>query len=83
MHDQFRTKVSDAGRIVIPAIYRKEFGISEGDEVIVTRSSYGIQVTPLHQVVRRAQDLVAQYIPADANLIDDLRQFRDQEALHD
>jgi AbrB family looped-hinge helix DNA binding protein len=83
MQDQFRSKVTDAGRVVIPAVYRKEFGISEGDEVLITRSDFGIQITPLRQAVRRAQELVAQYIPADVDLVDDLRQFRDQDALRD
>jgi antitoxin PrlF len=83
MQDQFRSKVTDAGRVVIPAAYRKEFGISEGDEVLITRSDYGIQITPLRQAVRRAQELVAKYIPADVDLIDELRQFRDQDTLRD
>jgi len=83
MQDQFRSKVTDAGRVVIPAAYRKEFDISEGDEVLITRSDYGIQITPLRQAVRRAQELVAQYIPADVDLVGELRQFRDQDALRD
>jgi len=83
MQDQFRSKVTDSGRVVIPAVYRKEFGISEGDEVLITRSDYGIQITPLRQAVRRAQELVAKYIPAEVDLIDELRQFRDQDTLRD
>ncbi len=81
MQEQFRCKVTDAGRVVIPALYRKEFGISEGDEVVVTRSDYGIQITPLHQAIRRAQQVVAQYIPSDVDLVGELRQFRDQDVL--
>jgi AbrB family looped-hinge helix DNA binding protein len=83
MQDQFRTKITDAGRIVIPASIRKEFGLSEGDEVVITRSDYGFQITPLRQAVRRAQEMVARYIPGDTDLIGDLRQFRDQDTLRD
>jgi AbrB family looped-hinge helix DNA binding protein len=80
---QYRGKVADAGRIVIPAAYRKQFGIAEGDEVLITRSDYGIQITPLRQAVRRAQEVVAQYIPADADLVAELRAFRDQDSSRD
>jgi AbrB family looped-hinge helix DNA binding protein len=83
MYEQFRIRVAGAGRIVIPAAYRKEFGIREGDELVITRSDYGIQITPLRQAVRRAQELVSQYIPSDVDLVDDLRQYRDQDTIRD
>ena len=83
MQEQYRGKVLDAGQVAIPEAFCEAFSISPGDEVIITRSEYGIEVTPLHHAVRRAQELVARYTPADADLVAELRAFRDQDGPHD
>ena len=83
MLDQFRSKITDAGRVVIPSAFRKELQLADGDEVVITRNEYGVLITPLSLAIRRSQELVGQYIPADADLVGDLRLFRDQNAVHD
>ena len=83
MLDQFRSKVTDAGRVVIPSVFRKQFDLGEGTEIVITRSEYGVLITPLQQAIRRAQELVAQHIPPDVDLNADLRELRDRDASRD
>lgn len=80
MLDQFRSKVSDAGRVVIPSAFRKQFDLGEGADIVITRSEYGVLITPLQQAIRRAQELVALHIPPEADLTADLRDLRDRDA---
>lgn len=80
MLDQFRSKVSDAGRVVIPSAFRKQFELGEGTEIVITRNEYGVLITPLQQAIRRAQELVARHIPPEADLTADLRELRDRDA---
>lgn len=76
MVDCIRGKVAASGRVVLPAELRKAFGIEDGDEVLFAQGEYGIQVTPLSQAVRRAQEVVRQYVPDGADLVEESRQTR-------
>jgi AbrB family looped-hinge helix DNA binding protein len=83
MPDQFQSKVLRSGQVCIPAAYRKAMSISPGDDVLITRFAYGIQITPLRLAVQHSQHLVAQYIPADVDLVAELRELRDRDTVHD
>jgi len=60
--EPIRGKVSASGRIVLPSELRKSFGIEDGTEVIFSRTEYGIQITPVHFAIRRAQELCAKLV---------------------
>lgn len=75
-----RAKVNDNGRIVIPADFRKELGIEPGDEVIMRLENGEIHVTTVEQAVRRAQQLLRQFIPPGRMLSDELIAERRAEA---
>lgn len=60
--EPIRGKVSASGRIVLPSELRKSFGIEDGTEVLFSRTEYGIQITPVHFAIRRAQELCAKFI---------------------
>ena len=77
-----RGKVS-AGRVVLPAELRKEFGINDGSEVIFSRTEHGIEIKTLHEVIKQAQELVRRYIPEGVSLVDELRKERQQDATFD
>jgi AbrB family looped-hinge helix DNA binding protein len=79
MTDFIRAKVSEAGRVVLPAELRKEFGIEDGQDVIFSRTEYGIQVTTLAAAIRQAQELVGRYVPKGVSLVEELRQARRQD----
>jgi len=78
-----RTKVTDAGRVVIPAELRKEFGIREGEDVVFSRDERGIRITTLREAVRQAQDYFATLAPPDVSLSDELLRDRREEAARD
>jgi antitoxin PrlF len=80
MKHVIRGKVSGEGRVVLPAELRKEFGIKDGEEVMFSRTEYGIQITTLDQAIRQAQEMVRRYIPKGVSLVDELHQTRRQDS---
>ncbi len=83
MDHMIRGKVSGAGRVVLPAELRKEFGIKDGEEVMFSRTEYSIQITTLDQAIRQAQEMVRRYVPKGVSLVDELRQARRQDSTFD
>jgi len=77
---QMRTKLTEGGRIVIPAEYRQALGLKVGDELILRLEDGEVRIlTPL-QAIRRAQELVSRYIPEERSLADELIAERRLEA---
>lgn len=65
-------KVSDGGRVVIPAEIRQSMGLKEGDVVLwEMRDGVAMLTTRLAQL-RQAQALVRQYVPEGTALVDEL-----------
>jgi antitoxin PrlF len=83
MEHMIRGKVSGEGRVVLPAELRKEFGIKDGEEVMFSRTEYGIQITTLDQAIRQAQEMVRRYIPKGVSLVDELHKARRQDSTFD
>lgn len=75
-----RTKVSEGGRIVIPADFRKALGLDVGDEVVVRLERDAINITTVAAAIHHAQEKVRQYVPEDHSLTEDLIAERRQEA---
>lgn len=80
MVEFIRGKVSSAGRVILPAELRKAFHIEDGQEVVFSRTEYGIQVTPLDEAIRQAQALMRRYVPEGMSLVDALRKERNQDS---
>lgn len=78
-----RVKVSDGGRVVIPAEYRQALGIQVGDDVILTIEGRTVELRTIDEAIRRAQELVSKYIPADRALTDELIAERRTEAANE
>ena len=83
MSDFIRGKVSGAGRVVLPSELRRELGLGDGADVVFSRTEYGIQITPLDQAIRQAQERVRRYVPQGVSLVDELRDARRQDAALD
>jgi len=80
MTEFIRGKVTDAGRIVIPAELRREFHIEDGQEVIFCRGVNGIELLTVEQVLRKTQEVVRSYISRDdIDLTEELLQARKQD----
>jgi AbrB family looped-hinge helix DNA binding protein len=77
--NEIATKITDGGRIVIPAEYRKALGINVGDEVIIFLEKEEIRVVPRRVALQRAQEIVRRYA-GSRSLASELIQERRQEA---
>lgn len=75
----FTTHLSQGGRIVIPAGYRKALGLKPGDDVVLVLEGNEMRLVTPHQAVKRAQSLVRQYVSKGRALADELIADRRQE----
>ena len=75
-----RAKVSEGGRIAIPAGVRRKLGIEVGDEVLLRLEDGELRVFTVDHAIRRAQEIVRRYVPPDVSLADELIAERRAEA---
>jgi AbrB family looped-hinge helix DNA binding protein len=75
-------KMSDGGRVVMPAEIRQALGLKEGDAVLWSLVDGEARVTTRAQRIRQAQALVRKHVPAGVSLADELITERRQEAAH-
>ncbi len=62
----YHAKVIAGGKIVIPAELRREFGIKDGDSLVVTRDDVGgLSVRTFDQVIRDSQRKAREMFGAD------------------
>jgi AbrB family looped-hinge helix DNA binding protein len=73
-------RIAAGGRIVIPAKLRQELGLRPGDRVILDVDHGELRVRSLDAAIRRAQELVAEYVPDGVSLADELIRERREEA---
>ncbi|MEO7223687.1 MAG: AbrB/MazE/SpoVT family DNA-binding domain-containing protein [Devosia sp.] len=75
-----RVEVKEGGRILLPAELRVALGIGEGDALMAEVVDGELRLLPRATAVRRAQEMVRQFIPAGANVVDDFIADRRREA---
>lgn len=76
-----KTRISEGGRVVIPAEYRKQLGVEVGTEVMIQLVDGEMRIFTLEQAVKRAQELVRRYVPESRSLSTELVEERRQENL--
>lgn len=69
---EIRTKLAEGGRIVIPVEYRQALGLHVGDEVVLLLEDGEVRMMTPQQAIKRAQELVSQYIKQGRSLSDEL-----------
>ena len=67
-----RTKLTEGGRVVIPAEYRQALGLHIGDELILRLEDGEVRIFTPQQAIKRAQELVSRYLPQARSLTDEL-----------
>jgi AbrB family looped-hinge helix DNA binding protein len=67
-----RTRVSEGGRIVIPASFRKALGIHVGDEVTLSLEDGELRVSTRVQQMRRAREMFRPFIEGTPSMADEL-----------
>lgn len=75
-----RARISKGGKIAIPAFYRRELHLQEGEEVLFEIQDDHLVLSSLHKALNKARRLVQQHCPDDASLVDDLIAMRRDEA---
>ena len=76
-------KMSEGGRVVIPVEIRQSLGLKEGDAVLFELRDGEAVITTRAARIRRAQEMVRQYLPAGTSVVDELIAERRQEAARD
>ncbi len=81
MSTTVKTKIGAGGRVVIPAAFRDELGLKEGDQVVISCEDGEIRVTTFRERVRRMQEFVAARVkPELDSTVDDFIAERRAEA---
>ena len=75
-------KVDNQGRMMLPASWRKRFGVKPSTALSVTEDESGALIVETYdQGVRRAQQIVARYLqPGSPPMSEELMQDRRREA---
>jgi AbrB family looped-hinge helix DNA binding protein len=80
MSEETRTRVSQNGRIVIPASFRKALGIDVGDEVVLRLQDDELRITTQQRRIQRAQERARRYLKRGESLVDELLAERREAA---
>lgn len=78
--DPVRAVVEPGRRLTIPEAFAAALGISDGDELVLRLAGDELRVYGQEAAIRRVQRLVAQHVPADVSLVDELLAERRREA---
>jgi AbrB family looped-hinge helix DNA binding protein len=75
--------ITEGGRIVIPADYRRALGLKVGDEVILRMADGEVHILTRRQAIRKAQALVRKHVPERKSLVRELIRERRGEAANE
>ena len=80
VNDMFQFKVSEGGRVVIPAELRAKHGIEIGDTVAWRDDGDGLRLVSRMAAIRRIQALAAKFKKPGVSVVDELIRERREEA---
>ena len=83
MEHKARTRVSENGRVVIPASFRKALGIAIGDEVVLELKEDELRITTPQQRIQRARERARKYLPKGVSLSKELLAERREAVKHE
>lgn len=72
MDQEVRARVSQNGRVVIPASFRKAPGINVGDEVLLRVQEDELRITTQQRRIQRAQRRARRYLRSGNSLVEEL-----------
>ena len=68
----YRAKVTEGGRVVIPAELRRQLGFQPGSEVVVGVMDGELRIRSVRQAIERAQELVRRHVGEGTSLADEV-----------
>lgn len=75
-----KSKVSEGGRVVIPAKLREALGIKIGESVTLRVEGNTLELSTQKEALRRIRELVRKHVPPDVSLVDEFIEERREEA---
>lgn len=79
---EFRAKMGEGGRIVIPVFIRRELHIKPGEELIMKMDKNELHVISSKQALKNAQDKI-QGLSKGTSLVKKLKKLRREDNSHD
>ena len=76
-------RISDGGRVVIPADIRRTLGLKDGDVVHVRVVDREVVITSAREALRHARSIARKYVTPGQSLADELIADRRREAQSD
>lgn len=83
MQNIVKTKVTQGGRIVIPAEMRKQLGIEIGEDINLTLENDSLKISTQKFALRRIREAVKLFGTSDYSIVDELIADRRKEAEND
>lgn len=77
--NEFRVKIGEDGRILIPIFCRRQLKLSPGEEIIIKLDNNELHLFSLKQSLKNAQKIVKSYAK-NQNLVKKLRQIRQEDS---
>lgn len=76
-----RAKVSETGRLSIPAEFRKAVGLDKGGDVVVELNGRELRIRTIDEIIERAQELSRRMLSGKPDVtVDDFLAERRREA---
>jgi AbrB family looped-hinge helix DNA binding protein len=76
-----RVRLDDAGRIVIPARFRKQLGMKKGSWLVIGVEDGEVRIFTIQEAIRKVQETAREYPPEEGHsVVDDFIAERRAEA---
>lgn len=75
--------IGKSGRLVIPVQYRKALGLTEGEGVMIALKDGHIEISPIGESIKKAQEKVKRYLKPDTDLVEMLYKDRKEETTNE
>ncbi len=79
---EFRSRLGEDGRIVIPAVLRRQLHLEPGEELIIKMSQDELHVVSAKQSLKNAQRRV-QALAQGKSLVEQLKSLRQEDSTND
>ena len=80
MHLEFKSTLSENGRVILPAKLRQALNLSSGDQIVFVLEHEELKVIPLKQTIKDFQSLISKLNKDKISLVDSLIASRRREA---
>ena len=80
MTETFHARLTNDGRVVIPAPLRHRLGLKPGDHVVIDAEEDGLRLRSYAQVLKEVQDYFRRFAKPGESIVDELLAERRAEA---